>query len=179
MAAVLAGRRVQPLIVDMVRRLRERPAKLGLRPDNRISSLLAQCIIDEIQVPPDLLRDAFEWIARSTREETSVIRRLYVARYGQILADTVSAAYMSSETNVGNLGGALANIALTRLGWSQDTGLTQELAERLSSLMKSREAVEKASGALAAMHIAYLSSGSGAPQTSCRREHHSQDCWAR
>ena len=61
--------------------------------------LLSQCILDEIQIAPDLLKEGLEWIARRTEGPTEIIPPLFRGKYGRILKEVVQNTYMSSKTD--------------------------------------------------------------------------------
>jgi hypothetical protein len=147
LAAVLAGRNVQ----DLVRHLIDLCKKTVS--DYRVVSLLAQCLIDEIQVAPGLLEEGLEWVARRTHSPSQTIRDLYRSKYSGIYSKVIHDAYMSSETDLAELGGALGDIVLSDIGWTRS--LSDLIVKSLEKLLESDDPVQKAKAALAIMGIAY------------------------
>lgn len=152
LAAILSGRKVQPLIQYLI----ERSKKLETphRPDrNNAVNQLAQCFVDEIQVAPDLLEEGLEWIARRSEGPFTFIRDLYNGRYGDVLLKVVQNSYVSFTTDVMDLGSALGTIALEQMQWSNK--LTPKEIEKITSLLNSQNLVQKAAGAFATMEIVF------------------------
>lgn len=155
LAAVLAGRKVQPLIqhlIELCKKLKKRVHSLG-----RFSpvSLLGQCFLDEVQITPTLLEEGLEWIARKSIGPSPLIRNLYHGRYGKVLLDVVHDGYISSTTDLPGLGSALAGITLEQIEW--DGKLKPEIVERIISLLESDTPVQKVAGVLAVMDLAFYS----------------------
>jgi len=158
-AAVLAGRNVQPLIGHLIELCKKSPPSSSRDYSEAFSViLLSQCILDEIQIAPDLLEEGLEWIARRTIGPTEriPIPLLYRGRYGKILLKVVKDAYIGSDTYLSGLGSALADITLEQINWaggSQD--LTPQIVEKLTTLLDDENAIQKAAGTLAVMNIAF------------------------
>jgi len=153
LAAVLAGRKVQPLIQRLIELCKlEAPYRPG--PD-RFGAInhLTRCFLDEVQVAPDLLEKGLEWIARRSRGPSPFIRDLYNGKYGDVLLKVVQNAYISFTTDLMDLGSSLGTIALEQIEWSNE--LIPEKVEKIISLLKSNDLVKKAAGALAIMEIAF------------------------
>jgi len=160
LAAVLAGRKVQPLIRHLIDLCKSLEIRNLSDPDlNRKGSypiiLLSQCILDEIQVAPDLLKEGLEWIARQTSGPSAIIRLLFKGKYGSILKEVVQNAYMSSKTDLGYLGSAIADVTLEELNYNEAQGLTPQIFEKITSLLNNKNSIQKAAGVLAVMHIAF------------------------
>ena len=156
-SAVLAGRKVQPLIRHLIDLCEKSPSSFSRDYSEAFSViLLSQCILDEIQIAPDLLEEGLEWIARRTIGPTELIPLLYRGRYGKILLKVVEDAYIGSDTYLSGLGSALADITLEQINWaggSQD--LTPQIVEKLTSLLADENTIQRAAGALAVMNIAF------------------------
>ena len=155
--AVLAGRTVQPLIGHLIELCKKSPPSSSRDYSEAFSViLLSQCILDEIQIAPDLLEEGLEWIARRTIGPTERIPLLYRGRYGKRLLKVVEDAYIGSDTYLSGLGSALADITLEQINWaggSQD--LTPQIVEKLTNLLDDENAIQKAAGTLAVMNIAF------------------------
>ncbi len=147
LAAVLAGRNVQDLIQHLIDLCK------NLEHDYRAISLLAQCLLDEIQVAPGLLEEGLEWVARRSSSPSQIIKGLYRSKYGGICSKVIRDAYMSSDTDLAELGGALGDIILSDIGW---TGfLSDSILRSLEKLLEGDDPVQKAQAAFAIMGIAY------------------------
>ncbi|MEA1907422.1 MAG: hypothetical protein U9N43_00100, partial [Euryarchaeota archaeon] len=153
-AAVLAGRNVQPLIRRLIDLCKESPPVFYLiYSEGSPVILLSQCILDEIQVAPDLLEEGLEWIARRTSGPSELIRLLYRGRYGKILLKVVKDAYIMSGTDLLYLGNALADITLEQINYTGPQDLTPQIVEKLTTFMEAENTIQRAAGALAVMHI--------------------------
>lgn len=152
LAAVLAGRKVQPLIqhlIELCKKLEKPSHRHKFGPVNH----LVQCFLDEVQVAPDLLEKGLEWIARRSMGPSPFVRDLYNGKYGDVLSKVVQDAYISFTADLTELGSSLGTITLEQIEWSNE--LTQEKIEKIAGLLKSNNLVQKAAGALAIMEIAY------------------------
>jgi hypothetical protein len=160
-AAVMAGRKVQPLIRHLIDLCKKSPPSFSRNYSEAFSTiLLSQCILDEIQIAPDLLEEGLEWIARRPGDTHGLIRLLYRGRYGEILLNVVKDAYIRSDTDLVGLGSALSDITLEQINWTESQDLTPQIAEKLTILMDDENIIQKAAGALAVMDIAYYHAGS-------------------
>jgi len=154
-AAVLAGRNVQPLIRHLIDRCKKLPPSFDHDYSEAFPTiLLSQCILDEIQVAPDLLEEGLEWIARRTESPPELIRLLYRGRYGKILLKVVKDAYIRSNTDLNDLGNALADITLEQINCTGPRDLTPHIVEKLTIFIKDGNTIQKAAGALAVREIA-------------------------
>jgi len=154
-AAVLAGRNVQPLIGHLIELCKKSPSTRHDYSETFSVILLSQCILDEIQITPDLLEEGLEWIARRTEGPSELIWLLYRGRYGEILLKVVKEAYIGSDTDLVGLGSALADITLEQINWTRSQDLTPQIVEKLTILLDNENAIQKAAGTLAVMDIAF------------------------
>lgn len=156
LAAVLAGRKVQPLVqhlIEICKKL-EKP-HVDHSPQFPVV-LLGQCILDEIQLAPNLLEEALEWIARRTEaEKSNLILSLSEGRYGDVLLKVVQDAYMKFDTDLDYLGEALGAIHLNRMGWPGIEVPDSQLYNKITNLLESGSAIHRAIGALSVLNIAY------------------------
>jgi hypothetical protein len=100
LVAVLAGRKAAPLIEVLTKQVEV------IREDGKFETstirvnLLAQCILDEVQIPPGLLERAFEALmkkrAASIGEKDSPVYLLALSRYGTLLREVVWRTLSSS-----------------------------------------------------------------------------------
>ncbi|HLF10316.1 MAG TPA: hypothetical protein VJA26_03815, partial [Gammaproteobacteria bacterium] len=115
----LAGRKAQQLIGRILDRLKssaEGPEHI--RGEYSLANLLGQCILDEIQIPPALVTESLEAIARHNYE-TNVIIPLFRSRHGDELARVIRDAYSTEQESPSSLGGALATITTESLGFNR------------------------------------------------------------
>ncbi|KAF5417268.1 MAG: hypothetical protein C5S49_03585 [Candidatus Methanogaster sp.] len=154
-AAVLAGRKVQPLIGHLIELCKKSPSFSHNYSEAFPAILLSQCILDEIQIAPDLLEEGLEWIARRTSGPSGVIRHLCRGKYGEILLNVVKDAYIRSDTDLAGLGSALAVITLEQINWTESQDLTPQIADKLTLLMDGETIIQRSAGALAIMEIAF------------------------
>jgi hypothetical protein len=160
LAAVLAGRKVQPLIQHLIDLCKKSPtARYEYSKDYPVL-LLSQCILDEIQIPPDLLEEGLEWIARRSGDSSELIQLLYRGRFGKTLQKVVQNAYISSNMDLPHLGSALAFITLDQINWTRSEDLTPQLVDKITTLLGDENAIQRAAGTLAVMIIAFYYSGS-------------------
>jgi hypothetical protein len=156
LAAVLAGRKVQPLIqhlIDLCKKF-SRVTSIEYSNDYPVR-LLSQCILDEIQIPPDLLEEGLERIARRTVGPSVPIQPLYRGRFGKTLQKVVQNAYIRFNMDLPELGSALAAITLDQINWTRSQDLTPQRVEKIKTFFVSESPIKKAAGALAVMSIAY------------------------
>lgn len=156
LTAVLAGRKVQPLIKYLIslckrKRFEERKRRTEIYP----SILLAQCIIDEIQIQPDLLKESIEWVARRKEPTSNYIKIIYKGKYGKELKEVVKSSFIKNNNDLLNLGGALSEITCTNLNIVDKSSLTPKLVDKIFALLDSEILIKKAAGALAVMYISY------------------------
>lgn len=158
LVAVLSGRKVTPLIQQLIN-LCKAPLPDDLKPSKEPKvhpvDVLGQCILDEIQIPPDLLKEGLEWISRRDRGPSQLIRFLYNGKYGNILHQIVKDAYMISEKDLLSLGSALADVTLEDVGFNGRQDFTSQLVDRLSNFLIDKDLIKKAAGALAIMDISF------------------------
>ena len=153
--AVLAGRTVQPLIGHLIELCKKSPSSGHDYSETFPVILLSQCILDEIQITPDLLEEGLEWIARRTSGPSEVIRLLYRGRYGEILLKVIKDTYIRSDTGLVGLGSALAVITMEQINWTRSQDLTPQIVEKLTSLLADENTIQRAAGTLAVMGIAF------------------------
>jgi hypothetical protein len=156
LAAVLAGRKVQPLIQHLIDLCKKFPSVTGIEYSKDYPVLLlSQCILDEIQIPPDLLEEGLEWIARRTEGPSMLIQLLYRGRFGKTLQKVVQNAYISSNMDLPELGSALSEITLDQINWTRSQDITPQLVEKIKTFFVNESLIKKAAGALAVMSIAF------------------------
>jgi hypothetical protein len=156
LAAVLAGRKAQPLIQHLIELCRKQnTVPFRPSPKSRISAVshLVQCFLDEVQVAPELLEKGLEWIARRSTGPNPFIRDLYNGKYGDVLSRVVQNAYINLTTDLLEMGSSLGTITLEQIEWSDKS--IPEGIEKITGLLESDDPVQKAAGALAIMEVAF------------------------
>ena len=149
LAAVLAGRKVQPLVLHLIELCKKLDISHSSFAPQYPVLLLTQCILDEIQLAPRLLEEALEWIVRREIDfPSSLIISLSQSKYGEDLQKVVREAYVTSETDLENLGAALGDILLRRMGWTFDEALDSQLIEKITELLDSENEVQESIGVL-------------------------------
>jgi len=154
LVAVLSGRNAQPLIrhlIDLCKNSQYAVHGWESSPMN----LLSQCFLDEIQVSPDLLEEGLGWIVRRTSGPSRIILLLFRGKYGKILQKVVYDVYSNSDTDLFCSGSALAEITLDQMGWFEFLELHTQFLEKITSLLNSGDPIQKASGALTIMDVAF------------------------
>jgi len=152
LAAVLAGRKVQPLVqhlIELCKKLK------NIYTDNSPAILLGQCILDEIQLAPKLLEEALEWIARRTSTPYSTAISIFKGKYGDVFLSVVQDSYISADTELGKLGVALGEIHLHRMGWVGRKEPDSQLYKKITDLLDSENDIQRSIGALVVMNIAF------------------------
>ena len=156
-AAVLSGRKVQPLIQHFIKFLKKlKPTNRHLPYTNAFSiRLLTQCYLDEIQVTPDLLKEGLEWITRRSIGPTNHIRSLYKGKYGDILLKVIQDSYINSKTDLDSLGSSLADVTLEQIKFPELQNFQPQHVEKISNLLANEKPIHRAEGALAVMDLAF------------------------
>lgn len=156
LVAVLAGRKIQPLIlhlIDLCKKSDGRLLKSGRRLP--IAALLGQSILDEIQIPPDLLEDGLECIARRSFDADNLIIPLYNGKFGKKFLEIIQDNFISSNEDLSHLGNALGIITLEQIDWPKDV-LSPQLAEKLTTMLDDESKIQKAAGTMAICFIAFF-----------------------
>ena len=115
LGAVLSGRKVEPLIRKLIDLAQLKPTKLRIRTyeHNYATLLLGQCILDEIQISPEVLDQALITLARRRYSiDDSLIRNLSKGRYADRLTSVVENEYLAFGPEISGIGGSLAEIPL-------------------------------------------------------------------
>ena len=157
LAAVLAGRNSHSLvrrIIDVCKAIPSGDDALPRVPTPALS-LLAQCIIDEVQIPPEIVEEALETIARRDRGPSPLVPLVYRSKYANTLHDLVRRTFMSSSTDMGSLGSALAEITLEQLHWYDNEATTPPAVNSLLLLLDGPDPADRAVGALGIMELAF------------------------
>lgn len=165
LAAVLAGRGCRPLISDLITKSRDyQDEQNGSATRNREAHeeeriplpwlLLSTCLCDEVQVSPELLREAMQCVVERYPERGS-FRTLADSKYGAVFEETARTAFMDGR-NVLNIGGYFSLFGEKSLGFREGRPLTREISDRIEGLLQGSDPWNVAIGCLSAMHIAYI-----------------------
>ena len=163
LAAVLAGRKAEPLVrylVKLCKQGRLANAKLErlsyLRKSWDQLSLLSDCIVDEVQLAPALLEEALEIIARTSRGPSFEIAAIAEGKYGKLLRSVVEKAFISSETDLPGLGSALAEACLSQdFSLDNDNKLSDKAKASIREMLRAQNPLTKSTGALVLMEKAF------------------------
>ena len=154
LAAVLAERRVDPLVRHLICLCQDLPFEYDTgRTASYPVALLSQCLVDEIQIAPALLKRALELVARKS---PSHARPIVHGKYCSIMAEAVTNAYVSSNTDLFNLGEVFTEIARARIGWFEpQEDLPREALAEVRRLLDSKDPVQTIAGTLLVTDVAY------------------------
>lgn len=151
LAAVLSGRRVQPLIqrlVDLARKYSHDPtASL----DNHPAILLAECLADECAIAPNLLTRALEIIALYSVLCANLFPRLVSGKYKDVLEDIVQQMYSAATSNLFSLANAFVNTSIPDPSYRFST---MDSLRRAHDLLNNTDKLDKSLGALLVMRAA-------------------------
>jgi hypothetical protein len=162
LAAVLAGRSCRALISDLIASSKSHPDENGEskfwpgvedRPPSPWS-LLATCLSDEVQIPPDLVREAMECVVERCGER-ELQQRLAESKYGAVYSEVARAAFVRGSNLLG-LGGHFSTICEREWGFRPDRPVTPGVANQIQDCLKAEDSWSVAMGCLAVMHIAFL-----------------------
>ncbi len=154
LSAVMAGRKVQPLVKYLIGQVQQPTLNDNGSNERDISpvNLLASCVVDEIQVPPDLLREALRWIARRNEYEGLPLR-IFRGKYGNLFEDVCLHELQTSDSDLLSIGGTIGALAVDRLGWpSCEFGA---ILNGLGALLDDPSDLRRTEGLLATMQLAW------------------------
>ena len=160
LAAVLAGRRVEPFVQHLVRLTEQHaPESESVNPaENKAGPVLClhRLILDEVQVSPPTLRAALHQICRHRYSNHHIpTSRLLYGKFADVLREVAKEGYTQTVSEFFAYGGTLADITIG--DWTPDESpiLNGDLSEKITTLLNSPTAIDKASGALACMEFAF------------------------
>lgn len=153
LAAVLAGRKVQPLIEALTEETKHftpdqlEPTEEQMTPPG----LLAQCITDEVQVSPQVLAEAMKWIAHRD-DRTGLAAKIYTSKYTGVFRDVCLQEMRTTDSDLLSVGGLISEYMLASLGWPTEV---DKIRDPIDRLLVSGDPIELTTGCLAAMDIAW------------------------
>ena len=149
LVAVLAGRKAAPLVEALVEQAEEWvEAERGMgRYRVRETGLLAQCLLDEVQLPPDLVDRALAVVARLFTGEpwNGPIFSLVGGRYGPRLREIVWRDLTTTALDLWILGQSWLAIGFAERHWPHHFG-EPRLIVAAATLARSPDASERALG---------------------------------
>jgi hypothetical protein len=156
LAAVLAGRKVEPLIRHLIDHIRM-PYPGSVNPDyyeyNSYRILLKKCILDEIYIAPNLLEEGLERIARRADEPFQLFEIIFNKKYGELFHRIVNEAFIHLDSDRFILGDIIALIAITKINENIELRLTSQQVKNIKTLLVHENPIQRASGALAIKFI--------------------------
>lgn len=149
LSAVLAGRRVQPLVQYLVTSIKNHERDIP-HPE----FILGQCVIDEIQIPPDLLRDVLHCIVQQEAPEGALTLPILKSKYGDTLFQLVKEQYLDSPANWRKTGDIFALLILEQMNWFKGQMINKRLSTQINRLLTQDDETQKLAGLLASMKLA-------------------------
>lgn len=156
LVAVLSGRSAHSLvryIIDISKEV----ARADLETDDVQIPMrvLAQSIVDEIQIQPDILEEALECVAGKMCDIALFSIQLRRGRHGQIWFNVLKKAFIENNDRLLDQGSVVGNIALFELWSSEDAENIKEVINGITKYLNGSKAIEKALGALLTMEMAF------------------------
>ncbi|MCL4201199.1 MAG: NACHT domain-containing protein [Pirellulaceae bacterium] len=161
LAAVLAGRKAEPLIKRLTaaceaRKRLKLPAPLEDVGDPRVM-LLRQCLLDDVQVTPPTLRAALQQMARHSDEEfvpgsVSDLRR---GKFGEVFQEVVEEAYFSNTAGWDEYQAVMVYFAQDELFHSEGPQLSDVVSSTLDGSLKSGNRKQQTRAAFVCVWLAY------------------------
>lgn len=152
LAAVLSGRKVQPLIRRLIS-LGGGASAVGTIKGTHPVALLAECLADECLVAPELLAEALDLIATNSFSCESILDRLSTSKYGNKFSEIVRQNYASATGRLFSLAHAFVEVLRPRGPLAPQT--FDERVTWMSGLLTHSGGLEKALGALSLMRAAF------------------------
>jgi len=143
LAAVLAGRKAEPLIKRLTaacearKRENRYPRPEDVR-DPRVV-LLRQCLLDDVQVTPPVLRAALRQMAGYGNEEfgKGSVVALRRGKFGEVFQEVAEKAYFSNAADWDKFRAAIRDLALEEVFHSEPPQLSEAVSAMLDRSLKS------------------------------------------
>lgn len=158
LAAVLAGRKAEPLISRLSSYLIEDPDRYK---SSVVITALRQCLLDEVLVTPTCLQQAILTAARTPFLKSSwgdmnrFARSLLRGKFSQVFEKTICDHYMSMSENWQDYAHAMKIIANEKSFGHHSNSFTTDKVNNLCKLLESGERLERALSAFQCMSIAF------------------------
>ncbi|MEK6258086.1 MAG: NACHT domain-containing protein [Planctomycetota bacterium] len=161
LAAVLAGRKAEPLIQRLTTVCESRKSDVG-NPSSKSANaahaaLLRQCLLDEVQVTPATLRAALRQMGRYGNEELmkgSVIS-LRRGRFGEFFQAVVESTYLDGRDGWDEVSYAMTDLAVDSVFQDQSPKLSDEMATTLGVWLTSDDRLLQIRAAFVCMNLAF------------------------
>jgi hypothetical protein len=153
LAAVLAGRKAQPLIQLLTEQAQKFAPEVRDVSQKQMTppGLLAQCITDEVQLSPGVLEEAMKWIAHRD-DRTGLAGKIYTSKYADVFKEVCLRELRTSEADLLSIGGLVSEYMLASLDWPTEL---EKLREPIDRLFATEDPNEKATACLASMDIGW------------------------
>lgn len=156
LVAVLSGRLVQPLVRYIIGLSKEAvAADLEAGEVQMPVRVLAQSIVDEIQIQPDVVEEALDCIANKLDDVGLFSGQLYKGRHGEIWFSALKEAFIKTDDRLLHKGHEISVIALSRVRHQRGKKNTEENIDGANEYLNGDKAIEKAIGALMSMELAF------------------------
>ncbi len=159
LSAVLAGKKVQPLISHLIELCASLPSE-SLK-DYKIYApqfLLMQCLIDEVQITPEVLESALLKLCRLSLIPDQIYQ-LQHCKYGPVFKNKISELFTTSKSDLTYIGSILNTMSSNELGLSFREPCTTEIVNKIIDMIKEKDPLIQSKGALLIMEYAWSSIG--------------------
>ena len=162
LAAVLAGRKAEPLVQRLTTVCESRKFECSYPQNEDVTApavvLLRQCLLDEVQVTPATLRAALRQMGRHGSEvcvKGSVVN-LRRGRFGEVFQEVVEAAYLDGAVGWEQYRVAVDDLALDTVFQDQSPQLSEEVAATLGGWLSATDRLPQTRAAFVCSSLAYL-----------------------
>jgi hypothetical protein len=160
LAAVLAGRKAEPLIQRLTAACEGLELKRGFAletVDKPQVVLLRQCLLDEVQATAPPLRAALRQMARHGDEEsvTGSVVNLRRGKFGTLLEEVTEEAYLGGAGSCHEYLMAMQAIAIEGVFQDRELCMSEALSNSLARALAGVSRVEKVRAALVSMCLAF------------------------
>lgn len=175
LAAVLAGRRAEPLVQRLATSCEAIELYLGYASFEEMDGirvvLLRQCIVDEVQINPTTLRAALRQLARFGDELMipGSISSLRNGKFGEVFQEIVEETYFGGGPGWSEYVDSAAGLLSMAMAKVRKLELDEDLAEWLLQRMEAGSRFEKAGAAWALMKFAHEASSLTIENSSSRK----------
>ncbi len=161
LAAVLAGRKAEPLIKRLTDVCESRTFENAYPLPEDVTAapivLLRQCLLDEVQVTPQTLRAALQQVGRHGGEwvvEGSVTR-LRRGRFGDVFLQVVEAAYLNGVAGWEEYQSVMRDLAMDAAFADQPHRFSRDVAATLDGWLQSGDRLRKIRAAMVCVQLAF------------------------
>jgi hypothetical protein len=153
LSSVLAGgRKIQPLIQHLISECKQLD-RFALRHEQgktNPANMLAKCVIDEIQLTPQLLDESLKWIVRKS-DYPNPARVISQGRYGDVFKAVALRELSTATDDFLGIGGTVLELTAEELGWPSGEPGDPTIHQMLSS----DSWIEKCRACLAFIQLAF------------------------